>query len=90
MIVSQKLHVFFVKLLEYCFILHLSATSMMFVVDAVIFLHPRLGGLHPDDVAYDNTLAVLSAWSDPCGLGRDGDSKWVIRRVTRRRLTRGS
>jgi hypothetical protein len=38
----------------------------------VIFSRLRLDGLHPDNEAYDNTLAVLSVWSDPCGFGK----KW--------------
>jgi hypothetical protein len=34
---------------------------------SLLFLHRRLGNLHPDVEAYENTLAVFSIWSDPCG-----------------------
>jgi hypothetical protein len=45
---------------------------LIFIIDAVRFVALRLAGFHPYNVEYEDTLAVLSVWSDPCGFGK----KW--------------
>jgi hypothetical protein len=40
-------------------------------LNAAIFFHPWLDGSSSDSVEYDNTLAVLSVWSDSRGFGKE-------------------
>jgi hypothetical protein len=55
----------------------LAVPNSIKIVDAICYLSddfaaPMRSGLHLRNVEYDNTLAVLYAWSDPCRFGK----KW--------------